>query len=194
MPIPLQQAVETALAPHAASIVSVVRSAWSDWLSSGYAAVWRCKRSRANFVWEQIIEAAHREFLDGGIVPIKENESFGFLVNRETLFRFKKADDVGYSSNVPTQLAMAYHDHDVDLFGLPAVSRVEVVYQLNRLETQVADIAVVARDGRHVAWSYSLLDAEPGVVELPLPVAPVEPRRAVVRPRTTGKNGSQSAS
>ncbi|MFN3634783.1 MAG: hypothetical protein ACK4UZ_03515 [Rhizobium rhizophilum] len=110
---------------------------------------------------------------------IDGNETMKFLVRNEVLFRFKKADATGRTSNVATQLALAFHDHEQDLFGLPEVQRVEVVYKLNRLETQVEDVCVVARNGDSVAWEYSLLDASEAVV--PLPMSEPQPERPAAK-------------
>ena len=105
-----------------------------------------------------------------------------FLIRDTVLFRFKKADGTGRSSNVTTQLALAFHDHDQDLFGLPEVQRVEVVYKLNRLETQIVDICVVARNGDQIAWEYSLLGAGEATVPLPMPEPkPERPVAAIVK-------------
>ena len=105
-----------------------------------------------------------------------------FLVRNTVLFRFKKADETGRSSNVATQLALAFHNHEQDLSGLPEVQRVEVVYKLNRLETQVDDICVVARNGDQIAWEYSLLDAGEAAVPLPMPAPkPERPTAAIVK-------------
>lgn len=185
MPFPTQEAVRPVLDEIRAELVAVVRGSWDDWMESRYVGVWRCKRSRANFVWEQMIERAHRAFLEMGFVHIIEGiETMKFLVSDEVLFRFKKADESGRTSNIATQLALDFHDHDKDLFGLPTVQRVEVVYKLNRLETAVQDICVVARDGDQIVWEYSLLDAEDVVVPLPLPLPlPERPAAGIVKIR-----------
>ncbi|WP_146636286.1 hypothetical protein [Nioella nitratireducens] len=164
-------------------VVSAIREAWEDWLASDFNGVWRCKRSRANFVWEQIIERANNALLDHDAVHVIDgHETMKFLVRDIVLFRFKKADETGRSSNVATQLALAFHDHEQNLFGLPEVQRVEVVYKLNRLETQIDDICVVARNGDRIAWEYSLLDAGEAAVPLPLPEAkPERPAASIVK-------------
>lgn len=188
MLVPPKEIVQPILDKHREPIVAAVLGAWGDWRASPHPPVWRCKRSRANFVWEQIIERAHLAF-DGssGVRIIGGQETFKFLVEDRVLFRFKKGDEVGLTANVPTQFALAFHDHDQDLLGLPKVHRVEVVYQLNRLETEVVDVIVVARDEDVVAWTYSLLDAAEGVVPLPMPTPsgqpPAVPARRLVRPR-----------
>lgn len=188
MPVPPKDVVQPILNNHREPIVAAVLGAWEDWLSSPHVGVWRCKRSRANFVWEQIIERAHLAFDDlPGIRIIGGRETFQFLVEDRVLFRFKKGDEAGLSANVPTQLALAFHDHDQDLLGLPEVHRVEVVYQLNRLETEIVDVILVAREEEMVVWSCSLLEAGEGVVVLPMPVPdstpPAFPARRLVRPR-----------
>lgn len=176
MPIPSEATVRPVLDEIREQIVSAIREAWQDWLGSDRNGVWRYKRSRANFVWEQIIERANNALLDDDAVHVIDGqETMKFLVRNTVLFRFKKADETGRSSNVATQLALAFHDHDEDLFGLPEVQRVEVVYKLNRLETQVDDICVVARNGDQIAWEYSLLDA--GEAAVPLPLHEPKPER-----------------
>lgn len=180
MSIPSQTTVRPILDEIRDHIVSAVLHAWDDWLASGFVGIWRCKRSRANFVWEQIIDRAQTTLMGHDAVHvINGNETMKFLVRNEVLFRFKKADATGRTSNVATQLALAFHDHEQDLFGLPEVQRVEVVYKLNRLETQVEDVCVVARNGDSVAWEYSLLDASEAVV--PLPMSEPQPERPAAK-------------
>lgn len=183
MPIPSETTVRPILDEIREHVVSAIREAWEDWLASDFNGVWRCKRSRANFVWEQIIERANNALLDHDAVHVIDgHETMKFLVRDIVLFRFKKADETGRSSNVATQLALAFHDHEQDLFGLPEVQRVEVVYKLNRLETQIDDICVVARNGDQIAWEYSLLDAGEAAVPLPLPEAkPERPAASIVK-------------
>lgn len=183
MPIPSEATVRPILCEIGAPIVAAIYEAWEDWLGSDRNGVWRYKRSRANFVWEQIIERSNNALLDHAAVHVIEgHETMKFLVRDTVLFRFKKADETGRSSNVATQLALAFHDHDEELFDLPEVQRVEVVYKLNRLETQIEDICVVARNGDQVAWEYSLLDADEATVPLPMPEPkPERPAASIVK-------------
>ncbi len=176
MPVPPKEAIQPILDKLHEPIVAAVLGAWDDWIASPYLGVWRCKRSRANFVWEQIIDRAHVAFAEEPSVQVIDGqETFKFLIEDSVLFRFKKGDDAGVTANIPTQIALAFHDHEQDLFGLPEVYRIEVVYQLNMLETEVVDVIVVARDGNAIAWSYSLLDSGEGVVPLPMPAPSEEP-------------------
>lgn len=158
MPIADKETTLKSIAPISGIIVRCVLDAWADWRASPYAGRWRCKRSRANFVWEQIVDKCIAQLTGTEGVHIeRRDESFGFFVNDDVFFRIKKADRGGLTSNVPTQNALAFHDPEKDLFGFRPIQRVEIVYQLNPLETEVADVAVVARDGAKVAWSERLL-------------------------------------
>ena len=199
MPIPPRKEIESVLEEIREPIVTSMREAWADWRKSSHAGVWRCKRSRANFVWEQMIERAHIAFSDDSKIRIfRDHETYSFLVKDRVLFRFKKADETGLTSNIPTQRALAFHDHEQLLSGLPEVHRVEIAYKLNRLETEIDDIVVVARNGNAVVWSYSLIESGEGVVPLPIsapPLAPVGKSVArLVRPRNNGQSKKRKKS
>jgi hypothetical protein len=80
----------------------------TDWLASDFNGVWRCKRSRANFVWEQIMDRAHAAPFDHADVHVIDgNETMKFLGQDTVPFQFEIADETGQSSNVATQLALA---------------------------------------------------------------------------------------
>jgi hypothetical protein len=187
---PLQSDVQAHIDPLADEIMRIIHGAWQDWQSSPYPAVWRAKRSRANFVWEQMIERAEGAFNDVAEIRIlAKNETCQFLVNGTVLFRLKKGDDNGLSSNIPTQLALKFHDHQENLFGLPDVQRVDIVYQLNELETEIRDILVVARDEDSVVWSYSILDRAANVERLPMePPRTGTDTRSLVQPRDVAQD------
>jgi len=160
--------VKPVLNPYIPTVVSIVHKAWRDWMESGYAATWEFKRNRANFVWAQMATYAREAFENHSQVYIVEkDETLKFLVNNTVLFRLKKGTETGLTSNIPTQQVLAYHDHEQDLFGMPAVQRVDVVYILNVLETDIQDILVVARNGKQLAWTYSLLEENVAVDALP---------------------------
>lgn len=150
------ETVQTALAPVAPILIRSYIRAWADWQKAGYQH-WRA-RGRANFVWEQAVHYAVLALTDVPGVTIKlHNESYHFLINDTIAFRLKKADNEGYTRNYPTTEALAFHDPQMPLTGVPAAQRVEVTYSLNRTQTDLSDIAVVSREGDAIAWSYSLL-------------------------------------
>ncbi|MBC6436850.1 MAG: hypothetical protein GDA52_01635 [Rhodobacteraceae bacterium] len=184
MSIPVEATVRPILDKIREPIVQAILGAWEDWLASGYNGVWT-KRGRANFVWEQFVNRARTALQDHDAVRvINGQETVRFLVQDTVLFRFKKADTAGRSSNIPTQMELAFHDHEQDLLGLPGEQRVEVVYKLNQLETQIDDICVVARNGNRIAWGYSLMEAGAAVVPLPMQAPnPERPAAAIVKPK-----------
>lgn len=103
-----------------------------------------------------------------------------FLLDDELVFRFKKGDAEGMSSNIGTQAALDYNDPNecLSLFGLPDLIRVDVSYSLNELETQLGDVMVVARDNDRVAWSFSILMREADVAPEPINTDPKQPPAA----------------
>ncbi|MEM1105758.1 MAG: hypothetical protein AAGH87_05155 [Pseudomonadota bacterium] len=192
MPAPNEDDVKRVLEPYSGIIVSIMRRAWEDWLNSGYAATWEFARARANYISAQMAFYAREAFEDEpGIYIVEKDETLKFLADDRVVFRLKKADEAGLTANIPTQQVLAYHDHDQNMLGLPEVQRVDAVYILNTLETDIHDIFVVARDGKQLAWTYSLLDGAEGVVALPLPEASppdVAPGRRLVRAKALGKD------
>ena len=134
-------------------------------------------------MWEQMIDRAHRAFeADPGVAISRKNETFRFVVG-DVLFRFKKGDRTGLSANFPTQTALAFHDPQRVIPGQGALERVEVVYTLNRLQTEVTDVLVVARHGTTILWTFSLLDAAEPSASIAMPKAPPAPVAPLVRPR-----------
>lgn len=185
MTTPVQSHVMAHLSPLSGDLVDIVQEAWRRWRKHDFAARWR-KRGRANFLWEEMVDLAQTRFQPGsGVVAIEKGETVSFVVNQQVLFRFKKGDETGVSSNVRTGQAVAFHDHCQVVLDMPQVSRVELVYQLNQLETAVLDIMIVARQGKTVLWKHSLLQAQSQVIPLlttaPTPPRPTENKRARVR-------------
>ena len=193
--LPNQSVVRKALAPHTQWITRAILGAWQDWRGFPHGPSWRCNRSRANFVWEQIIGRALSAVVGAPNVQYKKaNETFTFIVNGVVVFRFKKANEEGISANIPTQTALAFHDHQITVPGIPPVHRVEVVYQLNALETNIQDILVVARNGDRVHWYCSLLPAS--TVAMPPAAAtptPTPPARVVPREKQADEKQSRDS-
>jgi hypothetical protein len=197
MATPDLETVQSALMPIGPVVTRAFRRAWQDWQAAGFTH-WR-PRGRANFIWEQ---AAHYTAIEveqlPGVTVILKNESYHFLVNDTISFRLKKADSSGFTQNYPTQEAMAFHDPQLPLTGIPAEHRVEVTYTLNKTATDIYDIAVVARAGELIAWTYSLLDSD-SVASLPVrskntppPISDHSTPTGLVRPKGK-KNTSDKA-
>lgn len=147
------------------------RGAWSDWLVAE-KGFFRCNRTRAGFVWEHAIERAHRLFEgDPRVVIRRRHETFWFLLDDRVVFRFKKGDETGLSSNLPTQAMLAFYDPEQELPGMPEVVRLDVVYVLNKLQTAIEDVRIVYREREKVVWMFSIYEGQSNVVRLPERVA-----------------------
>ena len=179
MPTIERSFVKGLLQPHEPTIREIYLKAWDRWLRNAERAEYKYRRTRANIVHEYVMgDALIRWIDDRRIHPIEKHESALFLVEDSLLFRLKKGNERGLGSNVGTQTVLALFDPDEDLnlFDLPDVPRVDVLYQLNALETLVDDVLVVARDGDQVIWNYSIFaDEESGKLQPTLPTSPPEP-------------------
>lgn len=180
-----QEEVQTLLKSLHAPLAHIVMGAWDDWKQMSSQIGGRFARTSANVVFERMIARAIPEFDSMPGMHIKSgHQTVHFLYQSAVLFRFKKGDDNGLSRNYPTQTALAFNDQNCDLFGAPGISRIDIVYQLDRLATRVVDVAVVARHESNVLWSYSILDADAKMAEVismnPKLPSPVE---SLVRPK-----------
>jgi len=199
MQTPNQTIVRQHLKPYEATLKKIILNAWEEWKVSPEYPRTRYKRTQACVVFERIVEGAleHLSF-DARIHIEEKHESVTFLVDDTVLFRFKKANEQGMSSNYPTQLAMAYHDHEQDLFGLPEVQRVEVTYVLNQLQTEVDRILVVGRLKNAVSWQYDILNTvseeETTYPVLPFTQQPATPPANLVRLKKTDQDIEQKES
>jgi hypothetical protein len=158
--VPNKDEVENVLKPVESDLFKIVHGAWQDWLQSSEVGRVRFPRTRANIVWDRMIDRA-LEVLPSkpGVRFIYHYQTVSFVAQERVLFRFKKGDEKGLSGNFPTQLSLAYHDHstNIELFGPVDLLRVQVVYVVNALETDLEDVLVVARDGGKVAWTYGIM-------------------------------------
>lgn len=186
MSIPKKSKVKTVLEPYHPILAEITLGAWEDWRSSSECGRTIFSRTRANIIFDRMISRAREVF--SGMPSIRIVERVGteyFVADDQVLFRFKKGNVLGLSGNVRTQLSLAFHDHDQrSLFDHLDLDRVEVVYTLNKLETKIANILVVGRDGYDLAWAYSIIPEADVIVDAPFaPVAPVTPPELLVRLR-----------
>ena len=189
MYVPNKEEVEGVLKPIESDLFKIVHGAWQDWLQSSEMGRARFPRTRANIVWDRMIDRA-LEVLPSkpGVRFTYHHQTVSFIVDDKVLFRFKKGDGKGLSRNFPTQLALAYHDHNgnIGLFGPLELLRVQVVYILNRLETDIEDVLVVGRDGSKVVWTYGIKPQFDAIEELPrIPIHRTSPDQLVRIPRAS---------
>ena len=170
MIVPNKDEVKSVLKPVESDLFKIVHGAWQDWLQSSEVERVRFPRTRANIVWDRMIDRA-LEVLPSkpGIRIMYHYQTVSFVVDDKVLFRFKKGDEKGLSRNFPTQLALAYHDHstNIGLFGPVELLRVQVVYVLNHLETDIQDVLVIGRNGSKVVWTYGIMPRFDAIEELP---------------------------
>ncbi len=183
MHLPNKDEVKRHLNKIESDIYHIVSGAWKDWLESTESSRFRYTRTRANVVWDRMIDRAKDLFTDRPEIRTidRYNQTASFVIDDSVLFRFKKGNSHGLSQNYPTQLALAFHDHDDPLlFDDCEYSRVEIVYILNDLETKVENIQVIARNKKEILWGYNVLKPQSNIEELPVKAHP-QPASSLVR-------------
>jgi hypothetical protein len=146
----------------------------------------------ANYVFDAIARNAQATFGRDKTVRIRqEAQTIKFIFAGKVVVRFKKGDDDQLGKNILTQAVLDYLDPQQTLPGFPPeAAKVEIVWSANDIGTEVEEIAVVARDGNTLKWSYRIDDAsgENGDFNvLPFPDGPAPDDFSplvVVKPRT----------
>ncbi|MGB7125836.1 MAG: hypothetical protein WBD42_03280, partial [Methylovirgula sp.] len=87
----------------------------------------------------------------------------------------KKANGRGLGQNVPTHANDLFCDQET-LSLIAPFDKVEIVYTVNNLGTEIDKILVQARDGETRLWAYEIDDAALGgnasITPMPSPVTP----------------------
>ena len=181
---PRQEEVKALLKPLEAELTAWFMTAWDRWLKNPERHE-LFRRTRACLVHNYAMLLAVPAMQDQkGIRVFEKHETAVFMVDDRLLFRMKKGDERGVSSNVETQSSLAFVDPDEPQFSLftdlPDIWRVDVAYVLNDLETLIREIVVVARDEDRIIWSYQIYPtaAAEGESLTPLPVSPRSPPSA----------------
>ncbi|MDN3518311.1 hypothetical protein QWY84_11870 [Aquisalimonas lutea] len=182
MAIPQKSHVQKVLEPYHSTLLNIVSGAWAKWQSAELDLPPASSRTRACVVWDAMIDRALDAFDDDPrVVVVSRFQTYYFLIDDQVGLRFKKGDEAGLSRNYPTQTALDFHEPDSDLFGTP--DKVEVVYGLDRTESELSQVLVVARNGDQVAWAYDLTEmAAADVIDLPVEQpTPQHDARRVIR-------------
>jgi hypothetical protein len=187
---------EALFRPYFDALRAVVEGSWSDWSKNALASQVQHRRVRANVVWNQFIARAKREFPLGGDIRVEVMKGWeGLLFKGVAFVRFKKASKALFTSNYQTSQAVAFHDAHQDLLG-NGICRVELVYVLDRSETEIERICLVQRHKRYVAWTLDLKGGEDNrQVVLPfIPRSPAGPKvaeRVLKRKSRREQNGDR---
>lgn len=157
MPFIQQADAEKITRPYFDDFVAIARGAWADWMASPIAPQMQRKTVRANYVWNQLLAIAKRRFEGRDGVRVETFKDWdGVLINEKIFVRMKKGSTVLRSCNYPTQTALAFNDATQDLFG--GIARLDLLYVLNKAETEIERVALVQRHKSTVAWFIDLLD------------------------------------
>lgn len=183
-----EQVVRATLSKYEPAIFKAVQDGWRDWegLELNGRLLFRA-RSRACLVYDFVVKRAIAA-LDGdtGVRIVRRDETVKFIFGNSIVMRFKKANGNGLGSNIETQATLDFVAQQQEMPGLGDVHKVEVVYVLNSLQTQVSEVLVVARDGDIRLWSYTIVPATTAeIITLPTSVAPAIERGARVKLRDT---------
>ncbi|PKP77687.1 MAG: hypothetical protein CVT81_08165 [Alphaproteobacteria bacterium HGW-Alphaproteobacteria-3] len=165
-----------------------VEEAWKT-VKEGYPekVSWRRKSTRAALMWEHSVNNVV-DALDGdkGVHVVSHHDTISFVFDETVFLRFKKASIDLQTNNYPTLLALFFHQHEEDLFGYEGLHRVEIAHVLNRFETDLDWVGVVARQKRQVLWHFELDSGGAAIERLPLPLPlpmPISPAgERVLRP------------
>ena len=174
-----EKAVRAILAKYETTIFQIVGGAWDEWRALQLGGRLQfLARSRACLVYDFIVQRAIAAFADDPTVRVLSgDETAKFVFSDTVVARFKKANGNGLGSNISTQATLGFVDQEQELPGLPNVYKVEVVYVLNRLQTQVDQVVVAARHGNACLWNYVLIpDTTAEIIPLQL-VAPQDSER-----------------
>lgn len=173
-----ENVVRSILAPYEAKLFQTVHGAWDDWKALGLGGrLLFPGRTRACLVHDFMVQRANAIFSGDPVVRmVRRDETAKFVFANQVALRFKKADDNGLGSNIETEATLDFVEQQQELPGIPNVHKVEVVYILNKLRTQIERVVVVARDGDVRLWNYVIVPETTAEI-VPLPVANPQPER-----------------
>jgi len=161
-----QDKVMEVLAPLQDDLVRIVHNAWKDWLHSTEHQRHHFDLVQHAIVWDRITVRA-KELLPvkHGVKVLSKSRSWWFAFEN-VLFRFKKADRTGQSSNALTDQIRQLRSQNIYIPGLepPDAPRfsgtstpfVEIVYVLNPAQTMIESIRIVAPKTHGCHWQVEI--------------------------------------
>ena len=191
-PPPLLSADEAQkiLDPHIEDLRACIRVGWHDWETLTQAmpvvGVRTSNRTRAGIVYDAIATEARKRFRNKPGVDLLSELGFLIVVfDGQLALRFKKYRYGLRTSNIAThqQLSFAWQ---AEMDGLPpAATKVVAGYLLNRLQDDIARMAITCSVGPDLRWTIDVADA-PTAATRPIPITATsdagEPTPPVVRP------------
>jgi hypothetical protein len=188
------------LEPYRTRLRACILAGWERWqellyTSPGHFTITRAT-SRANLVYDYIVEAAKKEFLPGGQPEphVRVSDKHGFLTltfHDRIVIRFKKFRGRGLStSGIPTRQQQLFA-FQLPMENMPAeVTKAVAGYLLNSLQDEIERAAVTCSVGDEREWIIDLEpEAGPEPATLPTPASTAspgaQPAAPVVRLRST---------
>lgn len=172
---------EAALTPFHERIRDIIDSAFRDLqelrqcMSAKGITPFIYERTTANVLFDFVIRHAHAEFgADENVVVIDQAQTVKFCFGDKVLLRFKKGDKDHLGRNLPTQAVLDFVNVETFLPGMPpSAAKVEILYSMDDLQTELESVIVAARDGDHLLWHYEIdRPASDNVVGLPVTTPP----------------------
>lgn len=177
-------------------IAWAIRNAWDEVQSQYPGVTWyRRKTTIRELMWEHTIQhLVGFADKDSGWRHLDRDGTVYFTLEDRLMFRFKKADRELFSSNIPTGVALLFHDPEADLFGFRGFQRIEAVYVPNSNNTRVVWAGLVARTSSFVIWKHELRLPASGAQIRTLPQRQRPPVTSLVKPKsiTKGKKKGKS--
>lgn len=171
--IPSESAVRRVLEKYHPVLAEASRAAMSRWMGLAPAeriALGDHPRTYANAIWAFFrAEATTRLTWLPGVALTNKYNTFGIVVNNRVMLRFKRINKAGQSRNFPTQLNLRFYAQ-VEIPGIPAsCPRAELGWREDALRVGLEALEIVMRNGREVAWRYTILN-EGGATVVPAPI------------------------
>ncbi|MCW5668709.1 MAG: hypothetical protein KIT86_03540 [Hydrogenophaga sp.] len=186
MPFATESQVNSTLKPYYPDLIDLIYQAHYDWAQSPFSASMQDPKVRATLIWNQFLARAKKTFegREGISVQVMRHWQ-GLVVGNSFFVRMKKGTNQLLSRNYPTQAALDFNDASVDLFE--GVVRLELVYTLNDLQTEVDRIVIAQRHRSKLLWSIDLLDSAEdhgqSVISLPKQPTGGTPAERMIKPK-----------
>lgn len=179
MSYPTADDVYHVLEPYEQPLMSLHLKAWDRLASNAAWPTLVFQRTASSMMHDFIVQEAAATLDElPNVRRIAHDKSVRYLIGDKVLFRFKRGTRNGLGSNIDTRANDDFICAEVDLLGIPAIWKIELLWYPNRLRTKLDRVEVSARDHNRRLWSYAL-GSEPDIGTLPLdlPVAATAPYR-----------------
>ena len=163
------------LSPYHDALYACLMEAWEKWLTLAQMFPDPLARTRANAVYQFMLDRATERFQKMRSVHRVESRSrILFNIKDEVVVGFKKLSHKLRTRNYPTLFSLMY-DAQMDLEGIPSrLPRVTVGYQLKNFNTEIDPFVVYAVENK-MRWCYPLEPSTRANVVPFLPASPVSP-------------------